>query len=247
MAWHRALFPAGMSGFHEITTGAWRAGPMAVVSGRAGSEHIHFEAVPADRVSREMERFLEWFNAPPGDIDGIIRAGCAHFWFVTIHPFEDGNGRIARAITDLAVAQDDQLRIRCYSMSQQILARRKEYYAVLERTQKGSGDITEWIHWFLGCFLNAIEYSDVLLQGVMERAEFWKRHAGASINERQRKVINRLLESSPDAFEGGMNTRKYCSLTGASRATAFRELDALVELGMLRREGQGRSTRYTLG
>lgn len=169
-----------------------------------------------------------------------------HLWFVTIHPFDDGNGRLARALTDMALAQDDRQRIRCYSLSTQIMAERDEYYNVLEKTQKGSCDVTEWLLWFLGCFSRAILRSDDILSGVFTKSEFWRLHAQTSLNERQKKAINRLLDTGPEGFKGGLSTKKYVAMVHISRATAFRELDQLCLLGILQRLGQGRAVRYEL-
>jgi len=244
--WQAALFPSGYSGMHKIKVGGWREGtePMRVVSGPVGREKVHFEAPPAGRLDKEMSRFLSWWDESMGKVEGIIRAAVAHFWFVTIHPFEDGNGRIARALTDLALAQDDMQRVRYYSLSTQIMAERESYYDILERSQKGTCDITEWLAWFLGSFARATERSDDILNGVFSKSEFWRHHAQEKLTDRQKKVINRLLDEGPEGFEGGMTTQKYASMTHCSRATAFRELDHLTELGILQREGQGRAVRY---
>lgn len=246
--WQAALFPSGYSGLHRIRVGGWRDSPepMRVVSGAIGRERVHFEAPPADRLDAEMQRFLDWFNNGSGTVEGILRAALAHLWFVTIHPFDDGNGRLARALTDLALAQDDRLPARYSSLSTQIMADRTGYYAILEKTQKESCDVTAWLVWFLDCYARSIRRSEELLDGVFQRAEFWRRHAQVSLTDRQRKVVNRLLEAGPDGFEGGMTTRKYAAMTGASRATAFRELDQLHERGILIRLGQGRGVRYEL-
>lgn len=246
--WQAALFPSGYSGMHKIKVGGWRNGaePMRVVSGPVGREKVHFEAPPADRLDREMGKFLSWWEESRGKVEGIIRAAVAHFWFVTIHPFEDGNGRIARALTDMALTQDDWQRIRYYSLSAQIMAEREGYYDILERSQKGTCDITEWLEWFLGCFARAIERTDEIMNGVFSTSEFWRVHAQLPLTERQKKVINRLLDEGPGGFQGGLTTQKYASMTHCSRATAFRELNHLNELGILRREGQGRAVRYEL-
>lgn len=246
--WQAALFPSGYSGMHKIKVGGWRNGaePMRVVSGPVGREKVHFEAPPADRLDREMGKFLSWWEESRGKVEGIIRAAVAHFWFVTIHPFEDGNGRIARALTDTALTQDDWQRIRYYSLSAQIMAEREGYYDILERSQKGTCDITEWLEWFLGCFARAIERTDEIMNGVFSTSEFWRVHAQLPLTERQKKVINRLLDEGPGGFQGGLTTQKYASMTHCSRATAFRELNHLNELGILRREGQGRAVRYEL-
>ena len=246
--WQAALFPSGYSGMHKIKVGGWRdcAEPMRVVSGPLGREKIHFEAPPAEKLDEEMERFLAWWDESLGSVEGIIRAAIAHLWFVTIHPFDDGNGRLARALTDMALAQDDKQRVRYYSLSTQVMAERDSYYNILEKTQKGSCDITEWLVWFLGCFARAIKRSEDIMNGVFSKSEFWKMHAQDQLSERQKKVINRLLDEGPEGFKGGLTTKKYASMTHASRATAFRELDHLMELGILERIGQGRAVRYEL-
>ncbi|ABQ27238.1 Fic family protein [Geotalea uraniireducens] len=246
--WQAALFPSGYSGMHKIKVGDWRdsSEPMRVVSGPIGREKIHYEAPPAGKLDKEMERFFSWWKESTANAEGIIRAAIAHFWFVTIHPFDDGNGRIARVLTDMALAQDDKQHNRYYSLSTQIMAERETYYTILENTQKGNGDITDWLVWFLGCFARAIERSETILAGVFMRAEFWRKHAEVTLSDRQKKVINRVLEEGPSGFEGGLTTRKYASIGKVSRATAFRELDQLVELGILKRSGKGRSVSYEL-
>lgn len=246
--WQAALFPSGYSGMHQVKVGGWRDGvePMRVVSGAVGREKIHFEAPASQRIDKEMQGFLSWWDESAGKVEGVIRAAVAHFRFVTIHPFEDGNGRIARALTDMALAQDDKQPTRYYSLSAQIMAERESYYNILEKSQKGTCDITEWLAWFLGCFARAIERSDEILTGVFSKSEFWRRHAQEKLTERQKKVINRLLDAGRDGFEGGLTTQKYLSMTHCSRATAFRELDQMLELRILNRTGQGRSVRYEL-
>lgn len=246
--WQAALFPTGYSGLRKIRVGDWRGNePMRVVSGPVGHEKVHFEAPPADRVDNEMIRFFLWWENEKGRLDGVLRAAIAHFRFVTIHPYEDGNGRLARALTDMALAQDDRQPLRYYSLSAQIMAERDAYYEVLERCQKGDGDITEWLSWFLGCFLRAISLSDKVLSLVFDKAGFWNMHAHISLSERQRKVVNRLLDHGREGFEGGLSTRKYASMTGVSRATAFRELEQILGLGVIRRRpGGGRSVSYEL-
>jgi Fic family protein len=246
--WQAALFPTGYSGIRPIRTGRWRTGsaPMQVVSGPLGRERVHYEAPPSSRVGLEMQRFLRWWStgAPR---EGLLRAGLAHFWFVTIHPFEDGNGRIARAIADMALAQDEGASLRLYSMSVQIRAEQKAYYAVLERAQRGDGDVTEWLVWFLRCLEGAVERSRTQVRRVLARQGFWLRHAGTSLTERQRKVVQRLVEAGPGGFEGGITTRKYVGMTKTSRATAQREIADLLERGILApRPGGGRSTSYDL-
>jgi Fic family protein len=246
--WQAALFPSGYSGMHKIKVGGWRAGcePMQVVSGPIGREKTHYEAPPVEQLESEMTRFLTWFDDNLGSVEGIIRAALVHLRFVTIHPFDDGNGRLARALTDMALAQDDRQKVRYYSLSTQIMTERAGYYAILEKTQKGSGDVTAWLVWFLGCFARAIDRSEDIMTGVFSKSEFWKNHAEDRLTARQKKVINRLLDEGLEGFEGGLTTKKYASMTHASRATAFRELDQLLELGILSRIGQGRAVRYVL-
>ncbi len=246
--WQAALFPTGYSGTHKIEVGRWRdAKGMRVVSGPVGRETVHFEAPPADRVAEEMGRFLVWWQNSRGSMEGLLRAACAHFRFVTIHPFEDGNGRLARALTDMALSQDDHQPMRYYSMSSQIMAERETYYEILERCQKGDGELTEWLAWFLGCFSRAIKRSETLLTLVLDKSAFWRIHGLAPLEERQRKVINRMLDAGRGGFEGGMTTRKYASLANVSRATALRELNRLLELGIIKQNpGGGRSVSYDL-
>jgi len=246
--WHAALFPVGFSGLYRIAVGQWRGDrPMQVVSGPIGHEKVHYEAPPSDRIPQEMQRFFQWWEEGPGGSEGLLRAAIAHFWFVTLHPFEDGNGRIARALTDMAMAQDDGQPMRYYSLSSQIMAEREAYYDVLGRGQKGKGDLTEWLDWFLGCFCRAIDRSENLLATVLDKAAFWKAHHQTTLSERQRKVVNRLLDAGKGGFEGGLTTRKYVSLAGVSRATAFREIDQLVRAGILKpNPARGRSVSYDL-
>ncbi|MFH2065351.1 MAG: Fic family protein [Pseudomonadota bacterium] len=248
-SWHASLFPFGHSGMQKIITGDWRKGkePMQVVSGPVGKEKVHYEAPPADRVENEVVRFLEWFRHPTKKMDGFMRAAAAHFWFVTIHPFQDGNGRIARAIADMALAQDEQNGCRLYSMSAQIRHEQDKYYEVLEETQKGSGDITGWMTWFLGCLERAIRRAESGVQKSRQKAALWQDMAGLALNERQRKVVNKLFEAGKDGFEGGLTNRKYRGMTRTTRETAKRDIADLVEKGILRKQvGGGRSTSYTL-
>jgi Fic family protein len=244
-AWQASLFPAGHSGLRKIKTGRWRddaAGPMQVVSGPMRRERVHFEAPAAARVPGEVKAFLKWFNAPPSG-DAVLKAALAHLWFVTIHPFEDGNGRIARAITDMALARSEGSAQRFYSMSAQIRQDRDAYYNMLERTQRGPLDITPWMEWFLGCLQRAIGGAQISLQAVLLKARFWERFATTPLNDRQRNIVNRLL----DGFEGKLTTSKYAKITGCSQDTALRDILALVERDMLARgEGGGRSTSYEL-
>ncbi|MGZ3635652.1 MAG: Fic family protein [Syntrophales bacterium] len=246
--WQAALFPTGYSGMHKIRVRKWRGDkPMRVLSGPVGRETIHFEAPPSDRISSEIGRFLEWWKVSRGNVEGLLRAAIAQFWFVTIHSFEDGNGRIARALTDMALSQDDRQSIRYYSLSSQIMTERDAYYNILEYCQKRDGNITDWLSWFLGCFCRAINRSEEMLAIVLNKSSFWRSHAEDSLTERQRKVINRLLDAGKGGFVGGLTTRKYVSLTKVSRATAFREIDHLVKLGIIKQNpGRGRSVSYEL-
>jgi Fic family protein len=248
--WHAALFPTGYSGIHRIQVAAWRddrEGPMQVVSGPMGREKVHYQAPPADRLKDEMKRFFRWWEKSRKEMDGILRAGVSHLWFVAIHPFDDGNGRIARTISDMALAQDENLATRCYSLSSQIMAERDAYYEVLERSNKHDNDITQWLKWFLACMSRAILSSNRLLSDVMQKARFWKRHAQTALNDRQRKALNRLLDAGPGGFEGGLTNRKYAGMNHVSRATAQRELADLLKKGiLLKNPGGGRSVSYDL-
>jgi Fic family protein len=243
--WHAALFPTGRSGMIKIHAGAWRddrTGPMQVVSGPIGKESVHYQAPKADRLAREMRSFLGWFEGGTA-IDPVLRAGLAHLWFVTIHPFDDGNGRIARAIADMALARSENSPQRFYSMSAQIRHERKAYYEILERTQKGAMDVTPWMAWFLGCLGRAIDGAQVTLRAVLDKARFWERLTNMQLNDRQRLVINRLL----DGFEGKLTTSKYGKLAKCSQDTAHRDILALVDRGVLVRNPEGgRSTSYSL-
>jgi Fic family protein len=244
-AWHASLFPTGRSGMTKIKAGAWRddsTGPMEVVSGPIGKERVHFRAPEAKRLDADMRTFLDWFNANAG-IDQVLKAAQAHLWFVTIHPFDDGNGRIARAIADMALARSENSPQRFYSMSAQIRQERAAYYNILEQTQKGTLDITPWMEWFLGCLGRAIEGAQTMLGTVLAKARFWKRIADFPINERQRVVLNRLL----NGFEGKLTTTKYAALAKCSQDTALRDILPLVERGILVRNPEGgRSTSYAL-
>lgn len=242
--WHAALFPSGHSGIHEIRTGAWRGdAPMHVISGAHGRERIHFTAPPGEKVEQETRKFFTWFDAPPVNIDRLIVAGIAHLWFVTIHPFEDGNGRITRAITDMAIARDILDGPHLFSLSAQIMHERKGYYDILESTQRGDMDITPWLCWFLDRVEAAALASVESANTVLDRTRFWVRHSRTELNERQRKALNRMMV--PGGFTGGMTSAKYVSLTRTSRATATRELADLVAKGCLKPTGAGgRSTAY---
>ena len=244
-AWHAALFPTGRSGMSRIIVGTWRtgrSGPMQVVSGPIGREKVHYEAPGAARLDAEMRAFLDWYNEFEG-IDLVLKAGIAHLWFVTIHPFEDGNGRIARAIADQMLARSEHSPQRFYSMSAQIQQEREAYYDILESTQQGDLDITEWLEWFFACLDRALESAETILASVLAKARFWQRHSQAALNERQRLVINKLL----DGFDGKLTSSKWAKLARCSQDTALRDIDALVRQSILAKEAAGgRSTFYVL-
>ena len=243
--WHGALFPSARSGLKTIEVGQWRSdkfGPMQVTSGYAGKERVHYQAPAAERLENEMRGFLEWFNAK-SKLDPVIEAAIAHLWFVTIHPFEDGNGRIARAIADMALARSEQTSWRFYSMSTQIRVERTAYYGVLEATQKGSLDITAWLEWFLGCLDGAFHSAEATLASVLAKARFWDEHAEAKLGDRQRLIVNRLL----NGFEGKLTSSKYAILAKCSQDTATRDIDDLMKQAILVKDaGGGRSTSYSL-
>lgn len=243
--WHAALFPTGRSGMHRISAGRWRddrVAAMQVVSGPMGHERVHFEAPTAARLEHEMQRFLGWFK---GDarVEPVLKAALAHLWFVTIHPFDDGNGRIARAIADMALARSEGTSQRFYSMSAQIREERDDYYRILEQTQQGTLDITAWMEWFIGCLTRAIEGAQTTLSDVIAKARFWEKLRDVPLNDRQRLVINRLV----DGLEGSLTTSKWAALTKSSQDTALRDIQQLVERGVLvRNTAGGRSTSYSL-
>lgn len=240
--WHAALFPTGYSGMYKIEAGKYRSGDMQVVSGAMGKERVHYEAPKADVLEVEMKRFLNWFNNE-SETDPVLKAAIAHFWFVTIHPFDDGNGRIARTITDMQLARSDGSPQRFYSMSNQILTERKRYYSLLEQTQRGDGDITAWLEWFLRCLENALVNSRVILESVLAKAKFWERHSQMSLNDRQRLMLNKLL----DDFEGKLTSSKWAKIARCSQDTAIRDIQDLINKGILRKEAEGgRSTNYEL-
>jgi len=247
-AWHASLFPTGRSGMRKIRVGAWRddsSGPMQVVSGPVGRERAHFEAPPAKGLNREMKAFVDWFNsdADIADIDAVVKGALGHLWFVTIHPFDDGNGRIARAISDLALARSENSPQRFYSMSAQIRQERKAYYDILEQTQKGTLDVTPWMAWFLACLGRAIEGAQTTLSAVLQKARFWKALGDVPINERHRLVLNRVL----DGFEGNLTTSKWAKIAKCSSDTALRDIAELVDRRILvRNPAGGRSTSYAL-
>ena len=243
--WHSALFPTGWSNLFKITVANWRKdikGSMQVVSGPLGREKVHFEAPAAERVDSEMKKLLDWIENE-NEVDPVLKAAISHLWFVTIHPFEDGNGRITRAITEMILARSDKSVRRFYSMSAQIRAERKQYYEVLERTQKGNSDITEWIIWFLECLQEAIYSTYDILKRVLQKAEFWKTHSTTILNERQQKMINRLL----DGFTGKLTTTKWGKICKCSQDTALRDIQDLIKKDILQKEASGgRSTNYEL-
>jgi len=248
--WQAALFPTGFSGLTKIEAGKFRTdkkGPMQVISGAIGKEMVHFQAPEAGRIAAEMAGFLNWWPESRKAVDGILRAGIAHFYFITVHPFDDGNGRIARALTDMALAQDDKLSRRYYSLSNEIVARRKQYYEVLEKAQKGDSDLNGWLMWFIDCFSAALETADILLKDIFIKMKFWNKFRAVAINSRQRKVINRILDAGKGKFRGGLSTRKYIGITGASRRTAIREIQNLLSQEMLKQNpGKGRNVSYDI-
>jgi Fic family protein len=243
--WHTSLFPQGESGLHKMTIGNWRGetgGPMQVVSGPMGLERVHFEAPESALLPKEMSAFLAWFNAEM-NIDPVLKAALAHLWFVTIHPFDDGNGRIARTIADMQLARADGIAQRFYSMSAQIRLERKAYYDILEKTQKGTLDVTEWLEWFLACLDRAMSASETTLGGVLHKARTWEVLATKALNERQRLMINRLL----DGFEGKLTSSKWAKIAKCSSDTALRDIQNLIEQNVLvKEESGGRSTSYVL-
>lgn len=243
--WHAALFPSGWSNLNKLTVADWRKdtiGPMQVVSGPLGKEIVHYQAPSSDRIEPEMKKFFEWFENEK-ETDLVLKAAIAHLWFVTIHPFDDGNGRITRAITDMTLARSDKSIRRFYSMSAQIRVERKQYYEKLEKTQKGNSDITEWILWFLQCLINAIDSTDVTLSKILHKAEFWKIHSTTILNDRQQKIIKRLL----DGFDGKLTTSKWGKINTCSQDTALRDIQDLIKKDVLQKEASGgRSTNYEL-
>ncbi len=245
-AWHAALFPTGRSGLFPIRIGAWRddhLGPMQVVSGAVGRQRVHYQAPPADRLEAEIRVFLAFFNEPR-TLDGIIHAALSHLWFVTIHPFDDGNGRIARSIADMSLARSEENQQRFYSLSAQIMRdRTSDYYDILEQTQKGERDITSYVAWFVDCFSRALKEADRICNDVLRKAEFWQLHADAPLNERQRKLLNRVL----DGFDGNLTTRRWASMGQCSQPTAQRDIKELIDLGILvRNEGGSKNSSYRL-
>ncbi|MDC7222657.1 MAG: Fic family protein [Spirochaetales bacterium] len=248
-AWQASLFPTGYSGINRIETGRWRSSQreMQIVSGSMGKEKVHFTAPPSLRLKEEMVQFFRWWNNPPSGLDGIIRAALAHLRFVTIHPFEDGNGRVARALTDRALAQDEGSNKRIYSLSSQILKNKSSYYDILESVQNGGGDVSDWIIWFIDCLSKALDHSEELMAKSRFLEKFHQQLGNYGLNERERKVINKMLEAEPEGFKGGMTNKKYVAITKASPATAKRDLQDLLTKKILQKnEGGGRSVSYSL-
>lgn len=238
--WHAALFPTGWSGINRIDTGCYRKGEMQVVSGPMGKEKIHFQAPPPNVVKKEMDEFLNWFNQET-KIDGVIKAAIAHFWFIIIHPFDDGNGRIARALSDMLLARSEESSQRFYSLSNQILSEKKKYYEVLQKVQHSSGDITEWLDWFLNCLYQALENTDEVLKRVLKKADFWDKHKDTILNSRQRLMLNKLF----DGFDGKLKSSKWAKIAKCSADTALRDIKDLINKGILQQEESGgRSTNY---
>lgn len=243
LGWHAALFPTGYSGMYKIEVGKYRTGDMQVVSGAMGKEKIHYEALKPNLVESEMANFLDWLNNGHISIDPVLKAAIAHFWFITIHPFDDGNGRIARAITDMLLARSDNTSQRFYSVSNQILEERKVYYDILEKTQRGDGDITNWLFWFLSCLERSLINTEKILESTIVKAKFWKQHSQTSLNNRQRIMLNKLL----DGFDGKLTSSKWAKITKTSPDTALRDIQDLISKGILQKEAQGgRSTNYEL-
>lgn len=246
--WQAALFPDGRSGFARIEVGKYRTGsePMRIVSGRAGREKVHYVAPPAKKVRAEMTRLLAWFaDSEPGGqgkVDGLVRAAVAHLWFESIHPFEDGNGRVGRALCDFALAQDANIPSRLYSLSRQLHESRSQYYDQLNAAQCGDMDVTDWVVWFVTQFEEACRKSAAIVRAAVDKGHFWR--AAPDMNARQKKAVQKLLDAGPGGFEGGMSAEKYCSLTDTSKATATRDLADLAEKGVLEIVGRGRGTRY---
>ncbi|MDO3383682.1 Fic family protein [Gilvimarinus algae] len=247
--WQAMLFPEGGSLIRDINVGALRGEQaMQVVSGQLDNPKVHFEAPPRKGLEQELEHFLKWFNHPPGELDALVRAGLAHLWLVTLHPFDDGNGRVTRAVTDRALAQAEGQSVRFYSLSAAIMADRQAYYDHLENAQKGELDVTPWLTWFLSTLEAALQQALSRIDRVLDKTRFWQRHASTVLSERQIKVLNRLLDTAGEEFEQGINARKYQALAKVSKPTATRDLADLLEKGCLKKlPGGGRSTRYGVG
>jgi Fic family protein len=240
--WHAALFPTGRSGMYKIDTGCYRRGEMQVVSGPMGKEKVHYQAPPPEKVKFEMDRFIEWFNSDT-KLDLVLKSAIAHLWFIIIHPFDDGNGRIARAISDLLLARSDDSSQRFYSLSNQILVERKKYYETLQKVQYKDGEITDWLIWYLTCLYRALKSTELIVSKVLYKADFWDKHKFTELNSRQRLMLNKLL----DGFEGKLKTSKWAKISKCSQDTALRDIRDLMEKGILRQEKSGgRSTNYEL-
>ena len=242
--WHAALFPTGRSGMHKITVANWRLGtePMQVISGAMGKERVHYEAPDSDTLPDQMKLFLEWANVTQR-VDPVLKAAIAHLWFVTIHPFDDGNGRLSRIITDLFLTRADEMPHRFYSMSAEIRKQRKNYYAILEKTQKSGLDITDWLEWFLDCLENALLNTEQVISGILQKATYWDKHRAVALNPRQSKILNQLWSG----FDGKLTSSKWAKIGKCSTDTALRDIQDLVQKGMLRKTDEGgRSTNYEL-
>lgn len=240
--WHAALFPTGWSGMHRIDTGCYRDGEMQVVSGPMGKENVHYQAPSPELVKQEMDDFLDWFNRET-KIDGVLKAAIAHFWFIIIHPFDDGNGRIARAISDMLLARSEDSSQRFYSLSSQILTEKKVYYKILQKVQHSNGDITQWLDWFLNCLYRALMSTEETMKMILIKADFWDKHKDTELNSRQRLMLNKLL----DEFDGKLKTSKWAKIAKCSADTALRDIKDLIEKGILKQEESGgRSTNYEL-
>lgn len=240
--WHASLFPTGRSGMHKIAAGQYRDGAMQVVSGAMGKEKVHYEAPAPEVVKAEMDAFLVWYNQAT-NIDPVIKAAIAHFWFIIVHPFDDGNGRVARAMSDMLLARSEESPQRFYSLSNQILTEKKDYYAILQKVQHSSGDITAWLDWFLNCLHRALVTAEATLAGVLQKADFWDMHSETVLNSRQRLMLNKLL----DGFDGKLKSSKWAKITKCSSDTALRDIKDLMDKGILKQEDSGgRSTNYEL-
>jgi len=248
VTWHRLLFPTASSGLFKVRVGEYRDDVMQVVSGVFGRATVHYEAIPPEMVASEMKRFFNWWKSSYQVEDGLIRAGIAHLYFVTIHPFDDGNGRLARALIEMALAQDEGSSKRAYSLSAQIQKDKKRYYAILEKTQKGDGDITEWLMWFLRCFEQAVIDANKTVDNILAKSRFWLKNRSVELNEHQRKVLNKLLDYGAEDFIGGLTTRKYVSIAKVSRSSAWRDIDDLLSKELIKpsKSGSGRSTAYVI-
>jgi Fic family protein len=247
--WQAALFPAGGTALRKIETGRYRSHdePMEIVSGPLGHQTVHYVAPPSAAVRAEMHSFLDWFNRTRNtSLDGILRAGLCHVWFESIHPFEDGNGRVGRAIIDLALAQDARRPTRLHAVATELRRRQNQYYDALNQAQRGTGEVTAWLEWFTAVYADSCQATATLIDESLVRARFWADHKEVALNDRQRKALNKMLEAGPGRFEGGLTLRKYTGMTGASRATAWRDINEMLDTGMLVSEGTGRATHYNL-